>query len=59
MESNIMATVKLAVVYYSSYGTNHQMAEIAAEAADQAGADVRLRRAAETVPDDVVAAQEA
>jgi NAD(P)H dehydrogenase (quinone) len=59
MESNIMATVKLAVVYYSSYGTNHQMAELAADAAEQAGADVRLRRAPETAPDDVVAAQEA
>jgi NAD(P)H dehydrogenase (quinone) len=54
-----MATVRLAIVYYSSYGTNHQMAEIAAEAAEQAGADVRLRRAAETAPDDVVEAQEA
>jgi NAD(P)H dehydrogenase (quinone) len=53
-----MATVKLAVVYYSSYGTNHQMAELAAEAAEQAGADVRLRRAAETAPDEVVEAQE-
>ena len=34
--------VKLAIVYYSTYGTNHQMAEIAAEAARAAGAEVRL-----------------
>lgn len=52
-----MATVKLAVVYYSTYGTNHSMAEVAAEAADAAGADVRLRRVAETAPDDVVKGQ--
>ena len=31
--------VRLAIVYYSTYGTNHQMAEIAAEAARAAGAD--------------------
>ena len=35
-------SVKLAVVYYSTYGTNHRMAEIAAEAARAAGAEVRL-----------------
>ena len=35
-------TVKLAIVYYSSYGTNHQMATIAADAAREAGAEVRL-----------------
>ena len=52
-----MAAVKLAVVYYSTYGTNHSMAEVAAEAADAAGAEVRLRRVAETAPDDVVAGQ--
>ena len=34
-------TVKLAIVYYSSYGTNHQMATIAADAAREAGAEVR------------------
>ena len=33
-----MSTVKLAIVFYSTYGTNHQMAEIAAEAARAAGA---------------------
>jgi NAD(P)H dehydrogenase (quinone) len=57
--SSIMANVKLTIVYYSSYGTNHNMAEVAAEAAEQAGAEVRLRRAAETAPDEVVEAQEA
>ncbi|MFN3938179.1 MAG: NAD(P)H:quinone oxidoreductase [Gemmobacter sp.] len=52
-------TVRVAVVYYSTYGTNHRMAEIAAEAAREAGAEVRLRRVRETAPADVVAGQEA
>lgn len=51
--------VKLAVVYYSTYGTNHQMAETAAEAAQQAGAEVRLRKVPETAPPEVVNSQDA
>ncbi len=51
--------VKLAIVFYSTYGTNHAMAEVAAEAARAAGAEVRLRRVAETAPAEVVAGQEA
>lgn len=54
-----MANVRLAVIFYSTYGTNHQMSEIAAEAARAAGADVRLLRVRETVPDEIVEAQEA
>jgi NAD(P)H dehydrogenase (quinone) len=54
-----MANVKIAVVYYSTYGTNHQLAEIAAEAAREAGAEVRLLRVRETAPEGVVKAQEA
>lgn len=54
-----MAKVKLAIVYYSTYGTNHQMAEVAAEAAREAGADVRLLKVHETAPEEVVKAQEA
>ena len=50
--------VKLAIIYYSSYGTNYQMASIAAEAAKSAGAEVRLLKAAETVSAEVVARQE-
>ena len=52
-------SVNLAIVYYSTYGTNHQMAEIAAEAARAAGAEVRLRRVPETAPREVVEAQDA
>ena len=54
-----MATVRLAIVYYSTYGTNHRMAEIAAEAARAAGAEVRLRKAPETAPEGVVNGQDA
>lgn len=52
-------TVKLAIIYYSTYGTNHQMATIAAEAAMAAGAEVRLRKAPETAPSEVVAGVDA
>ncbi|MBA97100.1 NAD(P)H:quinone oxidoreductase type IV [Sulfitobacter sp.] len=52
-------TVKLAIVYYSSYGTNHQMATIAMEAAKAAGADVRLLKARETAPAEAVNSQAA
>lgn len=52
-------TVKLAVLFYSTYGTNHAMAEIAASAARAAGAEVKLLRIAETAPEAVVNGQEA
>ena len=51
--------VRIAVIFYSTYGTNHAMAEVAAEAARAAGAEVRLLRVAETAPADVVAGQDA
>lgn len=54
-----MSTVKLAIIFYSTYGLNHRMAETAAEAARAAGAEVRLLRVAETAPAEVVAGQEA
>ena len=53
-----MAQVKLAILFYSTYGTNHTMAEIAAEAAKAAGAEVRLLRIAETAPEAAVNSQE-
>lgn len=51
--------VKLAVIYYSTYGTNHAIAEIAAEAGRAAGAEVRLRKVAETAPQSVIDGQDA
>ena len=50
---------KIAVVYYSTYGHNYQMAQAAAEAAEAAGAEVRLRKVRETVDQDVIDAQDA
>lgn len=54
-----MANVRLAIVYYSTYGTNHRMAEIAAEAARAEGAEVRVLKAQETAPEGVVNGQDA
>ncbi|MBM7551126.1 NAD(P)H:quinone oxidoreductase [Thalassobacillus pellis] len=45
-----MANVKLAVIYYSSTGTNYQMAKWAEDAAKQEGAEVKLVKVAETAP---------
>ena len=53
-----MSDVKLAILFYSTYGTNHAMAEIAAEAARAAGAEVRVLRIAETAPEAVVNSQD-
>lgn len=53
------ATVNVAVVYYSSTGTTHAMAERLSQAAEKAGADVRLRQVAELAPDEVVASVDA
>lgn len=55
----MMSKVRLAVVYYSTYGTNHAMAEVAADAAQAAGAEVRLRKVRETAPAAVVKGQAA
>jgi len=53
-----MSNVNLAIVFYSTYGTNHEMAETAAAAGRTTGAKVRLVRVAESAPQDVVDAQE-
>lgn len=51
--------VNVAVIYYSSTGNVHALAEAAADAAVKAGAEVRLRRVAEIAPAEDVAANEA
>lgn len=45
----------VAVIYYSAGGTNHRLALAAADAAEQAGAAVRLRRVPETAPPAAIA----
>ena len=47
---------KVLVLYYSSYGHVEQMADAVAEGARSAGAEVDIRRVAETAPEAVVKA---
>jgi NAD(P)H dehydrogenase (quinone) len=47
---------KVLVLYYSSYGHLEQMADAVAEGARSGGAEVDIRRVAETAPAEVVAA---
>lgn len=49
-----MSKVKLAVIYYSATGTNFQIASAMKESAEEAGAEVRLRRVTELAPDDAI-----
>lgn len=45
-----MEPVKVAIIYYSATGTVHALARAVAEGAEKAGAEVRLRKVAETAP---------
>lgn len=45
-----MTNVKLAVIYYSSTGTNYQLSKWAEEAGKEAGAEVKLLKIPETAP---------
>ena len=49
-----MEKVKLAVIYYSSTGINHQLAQWAAEAGEDAGAEVRLLKVHELAPEEAI-----
>ncbi|KFN92608.1 Trp repressor binding protein [Tetragenococcus muriaticus PMC-11-5] len=42
---------KIAIVYYSSTGTNYQLAQWAKEAVEGVGAEARLVKAPELAPD--------
>ncbi|PTA45994.1 NAD(P)H:quinone oxidoreductase [Micromonospora sp. RP3T] len=46
--------VKVAVIYYSATGITYQMARAAVEAAESAGAEVRLRKVRELAPDEAI-----
>ncbi|MFG2606519.1 NAD(P)H:quinone oxidoreductase [Streptomyces sp. NPDC048514] len=52
-----MSPVNVAIIYYSSTGTIHALAKAAVEGAEKAGADVRLRKVAETAPPQAVGAR--
>jgi NAD(P)H dehydrogenase (quinone) len=47
-------SVKLAIVYYSSTGTNYQLAQWAAEGGKEAGAGVKIYRVQELAPQSVI-----
>lgn len=49
-----MSKVKVAVVFYSMGGTNYQLAKWAGEAAEAAGAEVRVLKVQELAPDSVI-----
>ncbi|QIY56891.1 NAD(P)H:quinone oxidoreductase [Streptomyces sp. RPA4-5] len=51
--------VHVAVIYYSSTGTVAELARLIADAAEHAGADVRLRRATELAPQTAIDANPA
>lgn len=54
-----MSNLKIAVLYYSSTGANHQMAKWAEAAAESTGAEVRRRFFRETAPEAAIAQNEA
>lgn len=49
--------MNVSIIYYSATGTVHSLAQAAAEGAAKAGAEVRLRRVAETAPQEAVASR--
>jgi NAD(P)H dehydrogenase (quinone) len=52
-----MQHVNAAIIYYSSTGTVHALAQAAAEGAEKAGAQVRLRKVAELAPPEAINAR--
>jgi NAD(P)H dehydrogenase (quinone) len=50
-----MSNVKLAIIYYSSTGTNYKMAQMAAEGARAAGAEVKVLKVPELAPEAAIA----
>ena len=53
-----MADVKVAVIYYSATGSVYTLAQQAVEAAEKAGAEVRLRKVHELAPKEAIASNE-
>lgn len=49
-----MANTNLAIIYYSSTGTNYQLSRWAEDAAVDLGAEVRLRKVAELASDEAI-----
>jgi len=53
-EMEEMSNVKLAVIYYSSSGTNYQLAQWAEEGAKEVGAEVKVLKVPETAPQSAI-----
>ena len=53
-----MADVSVAVIYYSATGSVHALARAAAESAEKAGAEVRLRKVHELAPQEAIDSNE-
>jgi NAD(P)H dehydrogenase (quinone) len=52
-----MEPVNVSIIYYSATGTVHTLARAVAEGAEKAGAEVRLRKVAETAPPEAIDAR--
>ncbi len=52
-------TIRLAVIYYSSTGTNYKLAQWAAEAGKEAGAEVKVLKVQELAPESAIASNPA
>ncbi|MUK88643.1 NAD(P)H:quinone oxidoreductase [Ornithinibacillus sp. L9] len=50
-----MANVKLTIIYYSSSGTNYQLAKWAEEGAKEVGAEVKVVKVPELAPEEAIA----
>lgn len=51
--------IKLAIIYYSSTGTNYQLSQWAAEGAKKAGAEVKILKVQELAPQSAISANPA
>ena len=49
-----MSKVNLAIIFYSSTGTNYQLTQWASESAREAGADVKVLKVPELAPQEVI-----
>ncbi|GAA3405968.1 NAD(P)H:quinone oxidoreductase [Paenibacillus hodogayensis] len=52
-------SIKLAIIYYSSTGTNYQLAQWAAEGAKEAGAEAKIVKVPELAPEAAIASNPA
>ncbi len=59
VEREFFLMTKVAVIYYSSTGTNYTLANWAKEAAEEAGAEVKVVRVQETAPEAAIHSNEA